>query len=128
MPQYPSPREGATRCAAVRSPLSACVRAVAKQQPGKVFPGGPTPEVCHSPVASGLWKHLSVGRGAITDTISPLSPRPSRLLVTGCGKHKLFSSLLQQPVSDGKCLWTPSLATKFVCFVATAAKEWMGKK
>lgn len=94
VPQYPSPREGATRCAAVRSPLSSCVRAVAKQQPGKVFPGGPTPEVCHSPVASGLWKHLSVGRGAITDTISPLSPCPSRPLVTGCGFSFPFHSSL----------------------------------
>lgn len=76
MPRYPSPREGATSCAAVRSPLPACVRAVAKQQPGKVFPGGPTPEVCHSPVASGLWKHLSVGCGAITDAIFPSQPSP----------------------------------------------------
>lgn len=70
------------------SPLFTCVRATAKQQPGKVFPGGSKPEVCHSLVASDLQKNLSVGGDAVT--ISTLNSRLSQLLVTGCGIHKLF--------------------------------------
>lgn len=120
VPQHPPPGEVGTSYTAVQSSLSACVRAVAKQQPGKVFPGGSTPEVCHSPVVSDLWKNLSVGSSAIADTISTLSHCLNQRLATGCSIHNF--SLLRHCIFDDKCLCIPFLAPKVVCFVPTSAR------
>lgn len=76
--QHPPPQELGG------SPLSACVRATAEQQAGKVFSGGATPGLCDSPVASDLQKEPSVCTSAIADTFSALSPRLPLPLVTGC--------------------------------------------
>lgn len=71
--QHPSPWEAGTSCAAVRSPLSVCVRAAAKQQPGKLFPGGSVPDVCHSWVVSDLQEKTWVLAAVLSQTPSPLS-------------------------------------------------------
>lgn len=75
--QHPCPHE------VDGSPLSACVRAIAEQQPGKVFSAGAVPGVCDSPVAPDLQKGPYVGISAITDTSAPSTCLPLPL-VAGC--------------------------------------------
>lgn len=104
-------------------PLSSCVRAVVKQQPGQVFPGGSTPRVCHFPVASSLWKNPSVGCGAITGTISPLSSHLSWPLVIICSVHKLFAFTAAYYRWQNLC--APSLATKFLWMDGREAGEFL---
>lgn len=113
------------RCVpAVGSPLFTCVRATAKQQPGKVFPGGSKPEV-FTP-----WLLLICRKTWVLVVMLSQSPL-STLACLSCWllavAYTTFS-LLQQCIFDGKCLCNLSLATNVLCFAPTAPRVWMGKK